>query len=688
MSVSEANFLFRQGKIKEALELYYKIPDTHPLYNQVKFNIKIAKERLSADEVKALPKSTVNTNNTDEQPLVSVVMPVFNVAPYLDASIMSVLNQSYQNIELIIVNDASTDNGINIINMYVKQDLRIKVIDLEFNTLGGAGIPSNIGVNHAQGRYLAYADSDDILDKYAIETMVTMAIEQDADIIVADFANFNNETRIIEHSYDKKNWENLPINKVFNPKDEENIFKLSPVPWRKLYKLSFLNQYGIRFPEGDYFYEDNPLHWFVLTNAQRVVLVDYVVAYHRMEREGQTMGAMNFKLMSQFCHLNSIKNSLIKQSCTSKTYWRELIDFAYRANWVVDKQDVPEFRGIARKRYAQVALEIERLSGIEKNEIIKMRPMFYKRCEEYQNSYPDLDISIVIPVYNCVDLLPELLEPILKTELKVEIFLIDDGSTDGSRELCEKYSRNNERVYCIVQENKGAGVARNLVIPLLSGNYTYFVDADDTIDMNVLEQAVKFAKKNDHDLTLFKYNIEFYEKKNIRGMWNADQDLWNKLLKVNSNRDKKELASQLINYPWNRIIKTSLLHDENIFFGKTIVHNDVPYHWHSIISAKNIGIWNEVVCTHRKFDERQQITNISDNRRLMVLEAYRYTHEILKRYEDYTLLFNHWQKFIHDLLTWARERVPEDKLDFYKIRHKQIIEDLKGFDYHKCSNGG
>lgn len=677
MSISQANQLFRQGQFKEALKLYRQIPNTHPLFNQIQFNIKMAEQKLS--QPSSVPFSSIGTNPqiNSSTPLVSVVMPVFNVASYLDASIMSVLNQSYANIELIIVNDASTDNGMNIIKMYEQWDDRIKVIDLEFNTMGGAGIPSNVGVGKARGKYVAYADSDDILDKNAIANMVNCAETHNAEVVVADFANFNNETRIIESSYDKNNWANIPINQVFNPKDTPSILRLSPVPWRKLYHREFLKKNGIWFPEGDYFYEDNPLHWFVLSSAQRVVLLDYVVAYHRMEREGQTMGAGAYKLTAQFCHLNSIKKDLQSKANVPSILWKELVDFAYRGHWVVDKQENAKIAQIVKKRYAQTALSIAELSKLDKKEIEKMRPAFYKRCNEYHTNYKNKDLAIVIPVYNCVDLLPELLKDVVKSKLKTEIFLIDDGSTDGSQLVCQEYEQKYNNVVFISQANKGAGVARNAIIPLISAQYTYFVDADDLIDITALDNAVIQAKNNTNDLIFFPYKIHFYEKNTFRGMWDADQKVWNQMLVANSNADKKALASQLVNYPWNRVIKTELLHDEKIFFGKTVVHNDVPYHWHSIISAQNIGLFEKPVCSHRKFTEREQITNISDNRRLAVLEAYRHTHNLLKGYKDYNLLFNHWQKFIRDLLTWARDRVPEDKLEFYKARHKEIVDNLK-----------
>lgn len=674
MSIKKANDYFRRQDYSKAIEEYKKINHSDPLFADAQFNIKLAESHLLGKE---LPKINTIKSPIANAPLVSVVMPVFNVAPYLDASILSVLNQTYQNIELIIVNDASTDNGLNIINMFAKQDSRIKVINLEFNTLGGAGIPSNIGVDAATGKYLAYADSDDILDQFAIEKMVEAAErDDDIDVVVADFNNFQDDTRDVDTAYDKHHWEGIPIDEPFSPQEIAQIVRLSPVPWRKLYKMSYLNEHHIRFPEGDYFYEDNPLHWFVLTSANKIVLIDYVVAYHRMAREGQTMGANNFKLSAQFCHLNSIKNYLLKEHNDNPTFWRELIDFVYRGNWVVDRQDVPELKDLVKKRYAQTGMTIDANANIPRDTIEKMRPAFYQRCNEYNNAYPDLDLAIVIPVYNCVDLLPELVRPLLKLNLKTQIILVDDGSTDGSAEFCNRFADEHEGVYFIQQGNKGAGVARNLVIPLLTAEYAYFVDADDTVDLKSLEEAVLYAREQQSDLTLFKYRIHFFDKDTYRDMWNADQDIWNKLLNAQTNKEKKELAIQLTNYPWNRIIKTTMLHDENIFFGKTVVHNDVPYHWHSIIAAKNISIFDKAVCNHRKFDVREQITNINDYRRLMVLEAYRYTNHLMHRYDDFPLIFKYWEKFITHLLTWAKERIPADQLDFYLARQKEILTEL------------
>src|SRR5699024_7506178 len=117
----------------------------------------------------------------DHVPTLSVVMPVFNVAPYLDAAIQSVLMQDYQDFELIIVDDASSDNGRKVIDMHAALDPRIRVIGLDHNTLGGAGIPSNLGIRAARGKYIGFVDSDDWVTKTGFTRMVQLAEEQDAE---------------------------------------------------------------------------------------------------------------------------------------------------------------------------------------------------------------------------------------------------------------------------------------------------------------------------------------------------------------------------------------------------------------------------------------------------------------------------------------------------------------------------
>lgn len=664
MSLKNGNNYLKNGQYALALEEYKKIPKDNPLYEQALFNI---------ERIKKLGLVVETTYTTDVSgPLLSIVMPVFNVGPYLDASILSVLSQTLADFELIIINDASTDNGKRIIEMYQNIDSRIRFIDLHFNTLGGAGIPSNIGINAAKGKFIGFVDSDDWVVKDAFETLVSTAEKFNAELVIGDFNTFDQETREVSPAYDKERWSGIPLEKITSGRMSPQLFKMSPVPWRKLYLTSFIKNRKIGYPEGDYFYEDNPLHWFVLSEAERVVLIDKLISYHRMAREGQTMSSAQYKLAALSSHINTIANFLIKQPTKHQILFDEFYDYCYRTDWIATRQPDAMTKNMIRRRFADV---YQKTSAIMPP--VNVRDNFKKRFAEYKNAYPKLDLTVVIPVYNCEDLIAESIDSVLKiSKLKFDVLIVDDGSTDGTATICQRYADKYNNVNFYQQGNKGAGRARNTVIPLCTGRYTFFLDADDIINAAALEKAVEQATIEDTDLLFMRYRIDFFEDKKSRGMFDADRKLWESFKSMRNVNEIRSAVAALINYPWNRIIKTDLLHDENIFFGPTVVHNDIPYHWHSVIAAKKISYTDDEVCTHRKFSARNQITNIADGRRLMVFEALRYTQERIMQYPEFSDINPQWTKFSSELIDWAKVRVPENMLDLFNEYKQEFIKNL------------
>ncbi|HEH9419592.1 TPA: glycosyltransferase family 2 protein [Aeromonas sobria] len=664
MSLKNGNNCLRNEQYELALLEYNKIPKDSPLYEQACLNIERIKKLGFLVEKKPILDSVC--------PLLSIIMPVFNVGPYLDASILSVLSQTLADFELIIVNDASTDNGKRIIEMYKNIDPRIRFIDLHFNTLGGAGIPSNIGINAAKGKYIGFVDSDDWVVNDAFEKLVSAAEKFNAELVIGDFNTFDQETRVVSPAYDKERWNGIPLEQVTSGHLNPQLFKISPVPWRKLYLASFIKNNKICYPEGDYFYEDNPLHWFVLSEAERVVVIDNIISYHRMAREGQTMSSALYKLSAISSHINTVANFLIKKPIKKQTVVDEFYDYLYRANWTVTRQSDPITKKIIKRR----------LFDIYHKSTAVMPPVNLSkdlegRFADYKNAYPKLDLTVVIPVYNCEDLISESIESVLRiSKLKFDVLIIDDGSSDNTAAICQRYADKNNNVHFYQQGNKGAGRARNSVIPLCTGRYTFFLDADDVINAAALERAVGQASTENADLLFMKYKLEFFEDKILRGMFGSDEKLWASIKAANSTKEIRNPVASLINYPWNRIIKTDLLHDENIFFGPTVVHNDIPYHWHSVITAKKISYTDDEVCTHRKFSTRNQITNISDDRRLMVFEALRYTQERSMQYPEFSDIKPQWITFSSDLIEWAKDRVPENLQDSFNDYKQEFINNL------------
>ena len=109
--------------------------------------------------------------------LVSIIVPVYNASKFLDDTVNSVLNQTYTNWELILVNDCSTDNSVEIIKKYAKKDKRIKLVNNEINSK--AAISRNNGIKEAKGKYLCYLDADDLWDKEKLEKQVNFMKKKD-----------------------------------------------------------------------------------------------------------------------------------------------------------------------------------------------------------------------------------------------------------------------------------------------------------------------------------------------------------------------------------------------------------------------------------------------------------------------------------------------------------------------------
>lgn len=606
---------------------------------------------------------------TTDKPMVSVVMPVYNVEPYLDAAISSVLDQDFRDLELILVDDASKDDGRRIIQKYWKKDPRVRVIALDHNTLGGAGIPSNIGVRAARGAYVAFADSDDQVTATGLAKLVESAETHDADLVIGDFRTFTDKLAEGTESYDRHIWGELPLGTPLSAVEQPDLFRFSPVPWRKLYRRSFLEEHGILYPEGDYFYEDNPLHWFVLSRAKRVVLCDEVISFHRMEREGQTMSAQTYKLGAFVNHMNTVLNALLgAEPAHQKSLFESFANYLDRTLWVATKQTQPSAAAMIRRGFAEVyerAIEAVPQASIPEKTRTKLTT--------FRTAYPDPDLTIVVPVFNSSGLLKPTLDSILSLRgIHFDVLLVDDGSTDDSLAIMEDYENRFPNVHVFAQGNRGAGRARNSVIPLASGRYTYFLDADDVIDPIALVAAVRYADEESSDLLFMKYRIEYTDEGRSRGMFDADVEAWDRALKAIGKGRRRQAVAQLINYPWNRLIRTRVLHDGNIFFGPTVVHNDVLFHWHTIVSASRISLFNGEVCIHRKFTSRDQITNISDGRRMAVIEALRGTHQRISPLAAYEDVREEWAYFSQHLLSWAASRIPEELRPVYEVRRGEL----------------
>ncbi len=185
------------------------------------------------------------------EPLISIIVPVYNVEKYLERCILSIINQSYSNIEIIIVNDGSTDGSEDIINKYKKEDSRIKSI---YQENGGLSSARNTGIDCCNGEYIMFVDSDDYIHANMTKTLYTNMIENDADISVCDFY----------WDYDDKIIQETNTNECHFYTGDEVIFQLrdnnliTVVAWNKLYKKELWDD--LRYPNGRIHEDEYVIH--------------------------------------------------------------------------------------------------------------------------------------------------------------------------------------------------------------------------------------------------------------------------------------------------------------------------------------------------------------------------------------------------------------------------------------------
>lgn len=274
-------------------------------------------------------------------PLVSIIIPVYNVEKYLEDSLSSVLQQSLQDVEVICVDDGSTDGSAKILEAYAQKDIRLKVISQENR---GQGCARNVGLAHAQGEFVYFMDADDVSPVFALATMFAYAKADRLDALLFSGDSFY-ESEALERSY--------PIYKTLYERkgDYPEVLsgqKLGTCLWKNratavqpclmFFRRDFLRERGVKFPEG-FIYEDNVFFFETLELATRAKCISAKL-FRRRVREGSTM-----TLAKSFRNFNGYARVI-----------RELERLAVRADISVE----PDFFKVLRENAEWMSREIVR----------------------------------------------------------------------------------------------------------------------------------------------------------------------------------------------------------------------------------------------------------------------------------------------------------------------------------------
>ncbi len=282
---------------------------------------------------------------------VSLIVPVYNVEDFLARCLDSCINQSYSDIEIICVNDGSTDDSLNILEHYQKLDSRIKIINKEN---GGLSSARNAGLNIAQGKYVMFVDSDDFISSVAIEKLFSNAEKYNSDFVIFDYINAKKDC-------------STQITLDASELSEGNIYNIDVIPgdlynhipisvWSKFYKTSFLKENKIFFDEGLIF-EDVAFFPKVYTKAKRITYLKEPLYSYTLSRDGQIMTSRGKKLVHIFDVYEIAEKALIEsgyyQKCRHALELSMVADIIWKFD-IIDSELKPEFFSQILKKYRNI----------------------------------------------------------------------------------------------------------------------------------------------------------------------------------------------------------------------------------------------------------------------------------------------------------------------------------------------
>jgi len=561
-------------------------------------------------------------------PLVSICVPTYNGSRYLRETLDSVLSQTYQNIEIIISDDLSSDETIKIAKLYQKR-LKVPFYIFEHERYG-IGQNWNFAISQANGKYIKLLMQDDLLESTCIEELVNLA-EQDEEIglvfsprklIVSDGAENDPVCReILSGCKDLHlNWSNLkPIQSgldlVNDPNWLNHPFNKIGEPTVTLIKKEVFEKIG-------------------LFDAQFHQLIDVemwfrIMGYYKVGFVSKTLS--NFRL-----HPNQASKNNRENNQAMLDFYRLYVKMAYHPFY----NFIPQNIKAALENVANKAMQTHPKLYDELINSDSTTPMVLTNAKEVENPL----VSICIPVYNGEKFLSDTLDSVLaQTYNNIEIILSDDNSNDNSLEIAKKYqTKSNCNFVILLHKPYGMVQNWNFCLEHAKGKYIKFLHQDDVLEPDCIEKMVALAEQdNEIGLVFSPRGIIASNEAQNDPICQADiqhsKNLYTAWQNLQSIQDGQTLllAPNIIENPINKIGEptTVLIRKEvfdNIGFFDTELCQLVDVEmWFRIMSQYKIGFVDQIL-SHWRIHSQQQTRSNSKNRERILLDWQKFYQKIFE----------------------------------------------------------
>ena len=267
---------------------------------------------------------------------VSVVIPVYNAGLFLEKCLDSIRSQTYSNMEIICVDDQSTDDSHKILQQYAKEDSRMVVIQ----TVGqsqGAGRARNAGLKKATGNYVVFLDADDFFEPVLVERALEKAEKTNGDMVAYDIFEYNNSTGVINRPSYAIRSQYLPEQEVFSAKDvSHHLFQLfSGSVWKFLIKREFIEKNGLSFQE-DVLVDDLFFTYTALVHASRITVLRDRLLYYRKQVMNSQVSCRSNQLSSVYEAYQAIVDRLKQENLYDGVRSSLLNAYLTGQYWIMD----------------------------------------------------------------------------------------------------------------------------------------------------------------------------------------------------------------------------------------------------------------------------------------------------------------------------------------------------------------
>lgn len=535
-------------------------------------------------------------------PSVSVVIPVYNAESFLEKSLDSVFAQNVADIEVICVDDGSSDRSLDILTAYAEKEPRVIVLR---QRNAGAGVARNAGVRVARGRYLDFMDPDDFLAPRMFETLLAKAERTDADIVISGMQRYDAVTEAyVRQDVFGGRVKDMP--EVFSAQDvADRLFtSFLPSPCNKFIRREFFVDNRLEFqalPRSN----DLCCMFTALALAKRITVVDEAFYCYRQGRQGSSQNTTDWDPTCVCKAYRQVRRNL-ESAGMLKRFERNLTRAAfssciqYTLSRTTSKRVASDYYRTVHSSYSDLFACRLRRDDFGGNLSQHAAYLAFVVNDDY-DAYlrvtapdPRPAVSVVMPAYNGELYLDEAIGSVLAQDFKdFELICIDDGSQDRTGGIFDGHAACDGRICVVHQENRGLGAARNVGIRLARGRYIMFIDADDKLAPGALSRMVGLMESCKLEHLVFcastfasdgyddarrvaDYDRYYSIASELCGKTEAGESLFAELFSR-----KSFFASAPL-----RMLSTELLRENDCLFPEGVLHEDEGFSIFALLHAR------------------------------------------------------------------------------------------------------